>query len=64
MHTMIEALVRERMHEEIRRARRARLVRDVTTARRRDRWQARAWSAEQRHQRVQGRSTAVADAGA
>jgi len=61
MYTMVEALVRERMHEQERSSHRARLVREMTAAQRWHRRQVRARAAEQRHlQRVQSLTAAVA----
>jgi len=61
MQSMVEALVRERMHESVRTAHRARLVNELTAARRWHRRQERARVAHERHsRRVEVLSAAVA----
>ena len=58
MYTMVEALVRERMHEQVAGAQRARLARELSAGRRWERREARFRQAERRH-RMRAERSAV-----
>ena len=63
MYTMVEALAREHMREQIRAAQRAQLVRELAAAKRWRRVHSRARSASQRHAaRAEQAYSAVAEA--